>query len=84
MREGLSESRLPAFLACGFILRRQQCHTSSGSRLAILRFVELISASFMRVGIAPEGYLGHSFLIGAVTAAAEEGLQDLTIQVLGK
>ena len=40
--------------------------------------------ALLACGIDQAAYSGHSFRIGAATAAAEAGLQDSTIQMLGR
>ena len=50
--------------------------------LSKARFVELVRSSLARVPIA--GYSGHSFRIGAATAAAQAGIPDSAIQALGR
>ena len=49
-------------------------------RLFILKVRELLSAA----GLDPSLYSGHSFRIGAATSAAQAGLEDSTIQALGR
>ena len=55
-----------------------------GSALTKARFVEAVRRALLESGIAPEGYSGHSFRIGAATAAAQAGVQDSAIQALGR
>ena len=52
----------------------------SGSPLTKTRFVAPVWFALLEVGIPYQNYLGHSFHIGAATAAAQVGLQDSTIQ----
>ena len=55
-----------------------------GSPLTKNRFVERVRGALVRAGIETTGYSGHSFRIGAATAAAEAGLEDSVIQALGR
>ena len=56
----------------------------SGSPLTKTRFVARVRSALLEVGIPYQNYSGHSFRIGAATAAAQAGLQDSTIQALGR
>jgi len=56
----------------------------NGSPLAKARFLEGVRNALARAGVSSEGYYGHSFRIGAATAAAKAGIQDSVIQVLGR
>ena len=55
-----------------------------GSALSKTRFVEAVRQALSRTGVSAVGYSGHSFRIGAATTAAQAGLQDSTIQALGR
>ena len=55
----------------------------NGIPLTKSRFVQKVRDVLTRAGISHIGYLGHSFRIGAATAAAEARLEDSVIQVLG-
>ena len=55
-----------------------------GSPLTKPRFVERVRVAMAAAGIEERGYSGHSFRIGAATAAAEAGLEDSVIQALGR
>ena len=55
-----------------------------GSPLTKCRFVELVRSALSRAGVPIAGYSGHSFRIGAATAAAQVGIPDSVIQVLGR
>ena len=58
--------------------------TANGVPLSKPRFVEMVRSALTRAGIPTSGYSGHSFRIGAATAAAEAGIPDSTIQALGR
>ena len=58
--------------------------SSAGSPLTKARFVEAVRQALQQAGVPSEGYAGHSFRIGAATTAARAGLQDSTIQALGR
>jgi len=55
-----------------------------GTPLTKSRFVSHVREAMVRAGIPTHNYSGHSFRIGAATAAAQAGLQDSTIQALGR
>ena len=46
-------------------------------------FVELVRLALCWAGVPMSGYSGHSFHIGAATAAAQAGIPDSVIQALG-
>ena len=48
------------------------------------RFVSSVRQAMMAVGLPYNHFAGHSFQIGAATAAARAGLEDSTIRVLGR
>ena len=56
----------------------------NGIPLTKSRFVQKVHDVLTRAGISHTGYSGHSFRIGAATAAAEAGLEDSVIQALGR
>ncbi len=55
-----------------------------GRTLSKSRLVACQKESLNTLGINPDGYSGHSFRIGAATAAAAAGLSDSLIQSLGR
>ena len=55
-----------------------------GTPLTKNRFVEKVREAMTRAGIDTSRYSGHSFRIGAATAAAAVGLEDSVIQALGR
>lgn len=48
------------------------------------RFITLVRQALHQAGIPETGYSGHSFRIGAPTTAAHAGIEDSTIQALGR
>ena len=55
-----------------------------GRLLSRFRFVERIRAALARSGLDHLKYAGHSFRSGAATTAAQCGLNDATIKLLGR
>ena len=55
-----------------------------GTPLTKVRFVTGVRDALRRAGISDVRYSGHSFRIGAATTAAAAGIQDSTIQTLGR
>ena len=55
-----------------------------GRLLSRVRFVECIRAALARSGLDQQKYAGHSFRSGAATTAAQCGLNDATIKLLGR
>ena len=55
-----------------------------GATLSRGRLVSEVRGALAASGHDPARYSGHSFRIGAVTAAASRGLEDSTIQTLGR
>ena len=55
-----------------------------GSPLTKARFVLGIRRALTTAGVNCTGYSGHSFRIGAATAASQAGIADSTIQTLGR
>ena len=56
---------------------------TDGSPLTKSRFVEPVSSALSQAGVPIAGYSGHSFRIGAATAAAQAGIPDSVIQAPG-
>ena len=48
------------------------------------RFVEEVQQGFLSANLPAHLYAGHSFHIGAATTAASAGIEDSTIQTLGR
>ena len=55
-----------------------------GSPLTRTRFVSAVRETLSEIGFDPTLYSGHSFRIGAATTAAQAGIPDSTIQMLGR
>ena len=58
--------------------------TSAARALIKQEFVGEIRKVLLRLGLPDSDYAGHSFLIGAATSAAMAGVEDSTIQLLGR
>ena len=46
--------------------------------------VETVRCTLQQSGISPAGYSGHSFRIGAATTAAQAGLEDSVVKMVGR
>ena len=57
---------------------------SDGHLLTRQRLVEAVCRALGKAGLDPSKYCGHSFRIGAATAAAERGMEDSVIKTLGR
>lgn len=57
---------------------------SSDAPLTKTRFFTQVREALLRASICYQNYSGYSFWIGAATAAAQAGIQDSTIQALGR
>ena len=57
---------------------------SDGTPLSKDRLIADVRLTLSRRGVDTSGIKGHSFRIGAATAAAQAGLQDSLIQMLGR
>lgn len=57
---------------------------SDGTPLSRVRLVRAVRSALEESGIRADGFNGHSFRIGAATAAAAAGLEDSLIQQLGR
>ena len=55
-----------------------------GHPLTKAAFVQKIRQALSQLGLPAEQFAGHSFRIGAATAAAQAGLEDSVIQALGR
>ena len=55
-----------------------------GTSLSRQRLVQMLRQALQLAGISDTGFSGHSFRIGAATAAAQAGLNDSLIQTLGR
>ena len=59
-------------------------HLENGKLLTRDRFVASVREALKAAGIDCKSYAGHSFRIGAATAAGKSGLPPATIQTLGR
>ena len=57
---------------------------SDGSPLTRDRLIAAVRRALAEAGVDTTGYSGHSFRIGAATAAARAGLGDALIKTLGR
>ena len=57
---------------------------ADGRLLTRQRFVKAVRRAMDQAGVDSSRYAGHSFRIGAATAAAQCGLQDSLIKTLGR
>ena len=57
---------------------------STGAPLTRGYLVMQLQATLRKTGLNESQYNGHSFSIGAVTTAAQHGLQDSVIQTIGR
>ena len=55
-----------------------------GTPLSRTQFVEAVRQALSAAHLPAQDYAGHSFRIGAATTAAMAGLEDSTIQTLGR
>ncbi len=55
-----------------------------GSVFTKVDFVSRLRSSLSQIGLESSEYAGHSFRIGAATTAAECGMEDSTIKMLGR
>ena len=47
-------------------------------------FIKKLRSILAALGVPQDHYAGHSFRIGAVTSVALAGVEDMTIQLLGR
>ena len=57
---------------------------ADGSPLTRERLVAAVKRALERAGVSGAGYSGHSFRIGAATTAAQFGLEDSMVKMLGR
>ena len=57
---------------------------ANGTPLTRDRLVEAVRCALRKAGVPATGYSGHSFRIGAATTAAEAGLEDSVVKMLGR
>lgn len=56
----------------------------TGTPVSRQYFCDILSRAIKRCGLSPTRYKGHSFRIGAASHAAERGMSDSRIRVLGR
>lgn len=83
------DSLCPVAAVCAFMAQRGTSPGPffvfpDGTPLTKPRFVEIIRAALEELGLPQEQFAGHSFRIGAATTAAQAGLEDSTIMMLGR
>ena len=84
-----SDTICPVTALLAYVARRGDTPSAffrfqTGSPLTKTRFVTRLRETLLGVGIPYQNYSGHSFRIGAATAAAQAGIPDSTIQALGR
>ena len=57
---------------------------SGGQPLTRLQFVEEVRRALQKANLPAKDFAGHSFRIGAATTASATGVEDSTIQALGR
>ena len=57
---------------------------ANGTPLYRRNLVAHVKLALQQAGLNSSHYAGHSFRIGAATAAASRGINDATIQILGR
>lgn len=58
--------------------------TSTGNSVTRELFSNFLTRALVHCGLDPSRYKGHSFRIGAASHAAEQGLSDAQIRILGR
>ena len=90
MYVGKTESEVrPVTAVLAYLARRDAtptplCLCTDGSPLSRERLVTQPREALSACGVSPDLYSGHSFRKGAATAVACRGLEDSTIQTLGR
>lgn len=84
----MDDDLCPVSAACSYVARRGDSPGAFfcsvvGAPLVKSRFVDLVRSALTQAGVPVSGYSGHSFRIGAATAAAEAGIPNSVIQALG-
>ena len=57
---------------------------ANGTPLTRDRMVEAVCCALQKAGVPVTCYSGHSFRIGAATTAADTGLEDSVVKMLGR
>ena len=79
----------PVSALLAYMIRRGQSKGplfkfADGKPLTRERFVVKVREALVEAGINSAPYSGHSFRIGAATTAAQKGVEDATIKMLGR
>ena len=79
----------PVAAILGYMVRRGQANGpffkfSDGRYLTRARFVDQVRSALSQAGLTAGEFAGHSFRIGAATAAATQGLPEALIKTLGR
>ena len=78
----------PVEIILDYLTRRANLHgplfIMDGAPVSRTYFCNILSRAIQRCGLSPARYKGHSFRIGAATHAAEKGMSDAQIRVLGR
>jgi len=79
----------PMAAILAFIATRGNCQgpvflTEAGAPLTKPAFIAELRTILTAMGLPQDNYAGHSFRIGAATSAALAGVEDSTIQLLGR
>ena len=77
-------SAMMAYLSCRGGDDGPLFHFLNGKPLTRERFVTKVRDALAAAGIEETKFAGHSFRIGAATTAAQRGINDATIQLLGR
>ena len=83
------DSLCPVAAVCAFMVRRGSSPGPffmfpDGTPLTKARFVNVVRTALQELGLPQEQFAGHSFWIGAATTAAQVGLEDSMIMMLGR
>ena len=79
----------PVLALLSYLVRRGHqpgplCVFRDGRPLSRQRLINSVNQALSRYGVNISGVTGHSFRIGAATAAARAGMEDSRIQTLGR
>ena len=79
----------PVAAVCAYIAHRGSrpgpfFRFGNGTPLTKSRFVQIVRTALGELGLPQDQFAGHSFHIGAATTAAQAGLEDSMITMLGR